>query len=146
MQKNDGKDIKCSFCGKSQDEVNKLIYEGWIKHNNKTDKIALHPLMAELIVAELINDKYQEVTGNLKNYFDEIYNKDIDVMFLGENENKNEMESANMENVKEINNVEEVQTQEEEVVEEEVIEEVIEEIDENKKCSLMKDLVNMLRM
>lgn len=33
------------------------------------------------------------------------------------NENKNEMESANMENVKEINNVEEVQTQEEEVVE-----------------------------
>ena len=25
MQKNDGKDIKCSFCGKSQDEVNKLI-------------------------------------------------------------------------------------------------------------------------
>ena len=47
------------------DVVNKLIYEGWIKHNNKTDKIALHPLMAELIVAEFINDKYCKILSSI---------------------------------------------------------------------------------
>ena len=39
---------------------------------------------------ELVNDKYQEVTGELKKYFDDIYNKEIEIMCLGENENKND--------------------------------------------------------
>ena len=38
---------------------------------------------------ELIEGKYKEVTGNLKEYFDNIYNKDIEIMYVGENKNNN---------------------------------------------------------
>lgn len=67
-----------------------FIEYGPVFYNDKEYKTIFDMKEKRRYFYELINDKYQEVTGNLKNYFDEIYNKDIDVMFLGENENKNE--------------------------------------------------------
>ena len=67
-----------------------FIEYGPVFYNDKEYKTIFDMKEKRRYFYELINDKYQEVTGNLKNYFDEIYNKDIDVMFLGENENRNE--------------------------------------------------------
>lgn len=38
---------------------------------------------------EKIDDKFKEVDANLKNYFDEIYNKEIEIMYDGENNHNN---------------------------------------------------------
>lgn len=67
-----------------------FIEYGPVFYNNKEYKTIYDMNEKRRYFYELINDKYKEVTGNLKNYFDEKYNKDIDVMYLGEGENKNE--------------------------------------------------------
>lgn len=67
-----------------------FIEYGPVFYNDKEYKTIFDMTEKRRYFYELVNDKYKEVTGSLKNYFDEIYNKDIDVMYLGENENKNE--------------------------------------------------------
>jgi hypothetical protein len=79
---------------------NKLKYEpefktnfieyGPIFYNDQEYKTIFDMKEKRRYFFELVNDKYQEVTGELKNYFDDIYNKEIEIMCLGENENKND--------------------------------------------------------
>ena len=79
---------------------NKLKYEpefktnfieyGPIFYNDQEYKTIFDMKEKRRYFFELVNDKYQEVTGELKKYFDDIYNKEIEIMCLGENENKND--------------------------------------------------------